>query len=92
MSKFSDEGRGELGTSVRDDMVMKAELEEDMLEKDFGNVHCRGCFVARMEIYPLRKTMVYHNQDKIKAMEGGEVGDKVHRDLLKGADAFGQDW
>ena len=32
---------------------MKAELGEDVLEKDFSNIHSGGGFVARMENYPL---------------------------------------
>ena len=68
--KFSCEGQGELGFSVGDDSVMKAELEKDMLKKDFGDVHHGGSLVARVENYPLRKAMVYHNQNRVKATEG----------------------
>ena len=53
MGKFSCEGRGELGSFVRDNSVVKAELQEDVLKKDLGNVHCGGGFVARAENYPL---------------------------------------
>ena len=55
MSKFTSKGRDELGSSVRDSSVMKIELGEYMVEKDVGNVSSRGSFVARAEIYPLRK-------------------------------------
>ena len=71
MSKFTSEGRGKLGSSVRDDSVMETELWEDMLKKDLGDVRSGGSFVARAENYPLRKTMVYHNQNRIIATEKG---------------------
>ena len=35
--------------------------------------------------------MVYHDQNRIKAVGEWEVGDEVHRDLLEGACAFGGD-
>ena len=69
--EFVCEGGGKLGASVGDDSVMKTESWEDMLKKDFSDVHCRGGFVARSEIYPLRKTMVYHDQNRIVAMGEG---------------------
>ena len=82
------EGRGELGSSVRDDSVVETELWEDVLKKDLGNVHHGGGFVARAEIYPLQKTMVYHDQNRIIAVEKGEVSDEVHGNLLEGVGAF----
>ena len=70
---------------------MKAELWEDVLEKDLGDVSSGSHFVTRAEIYPLQKTMVYHDQNRIVAVRDGEVGDEVHEDLLEGAGAFGGD-
>ena len=87
--EFSCEGRAKLGASIRDDLVMKAESGEYMLKKDFGDVRGGCSFVARVENYPLRKTMVYHNQNRIVAVGEREVGDKVHGDLLEGAGALG---
>ena len=89
MGKFLCEGRGELGASVRDYLVVEAESREDMLKKDLSNVHSRGSFVARAENYPLRKTMVYHNQNRIMATGDGEVCDEVHGNLLERAGALG---
>ena len=65
------ESGGELWSLVRDDLVMKAKSGEDVLEKDVGNVCRGGGFVARAENYPLRKTMVYHDQDRIVTMGEG---------------------
>ena len=89
VGKFSSEGRAELGASIGDDSVVKAESRKDVLEKDLSNVCSRGGFVARAENYPLRKTMVYHDQNRIIAVGGREIGDKIHGDLLEGASALG---
>ena len=69
--ELSCEGRGKLGSSVRDDSVMKAESRENVFEKDLGNVHGRGHFVAGAENYPLQKAMVDHDQNGVKAMGFG---------------------
>ena len=53
VGKFSCKGRGELGPSVRDDSVVEAELRENMLKKDLGDVRGGGGFLARAENYPL---------------------------------------
>ena len=49
----ASEGRGKLGTSVSDNLVMEAESWEDVLEKDLSDVCSRGGFVARAENYSL---------------------------------------
>ena len=90
-SEFSCKGRGKLGSLVRDDSVMKAELGKDVLEEDFSDVCRGGGLVARAENYPLRKTMVYHDQNRIIAVGKGKVGDQIHGDLLERAGAFGRD-
>ena len=89
MGKFSCKSRGELGSSVRDNSVMKTELGEDVLEEDFSDVHHRGSFVARVENYPLQKTMVYHDQNRIVAVGDGKVSNEVHGNLLERVGAFG---
>ena len=78
-------------SSVGDDLVMKAKLWEDVLKKDLGNVRHKGSFVAGVENYPLQKTMVYHNQNRIVAMREGKIHDEVHGNLLEEAGAFGGD-
>ena len=83
------EGGGKLGALIRDDSVMEAKSGKDMLKKDPGNVRGRGGFVARAENYPLQKAMVDHDQNRIIAVGGGQVGDEVHGYLLEGASAFG---
>ena len=90
-SEFTSEGRGKLRSSVREDLVMETELWEDVLKKDLGEVHSGGGFVARAENYPLRKTMVYHDQNRIIAVGKGQISDEIHRDLWEGAGAFRRD-
>ena len=71
-------------------MVVETEMGEYMMEEDFGDVHSGASFVARAEIYPFQKTMVYHDQNRIITVGEGEVGDKIHGDLLEGVRAFGR--
>ena len=80
-----------MGASIRDNSVVEAKTREDGLKKDLGDVRHGGSFVARAENYPLRKTVVYHDQNRIVAVGGGKVHDKIHGDLLEGASAFGRD-
>ena len=90
-SEFPCEGGGELGTPIRDDSFVEAETREDVLKKDLGDVRSGGGFVARAENYPLRKTVVYHDQNRIIAVGEGKVRDEIHRYLLEGAGAFRRD-
>ena len=71
LCKFSSKDRSKLWASVRDDSIIEAKSGEGVLEKDLDDVHSGGGFVARAEIYPLHKTMVYHNQNTIITMEQG---------------------
>ena len=89
--EFSCEGKGKLGSSVGDDLAVETKSWEDVLEKDLGNVCCRCSFVARAENYPLRKTMVYHDQNRIIAVGGREVSNEIHGDLLERVGAFRRD-
>ena len=52
---------------------------------------CFADVVARGENYPLRKSMVYHDQNRIIAVGGGKVRDKIHGYLLEGAGALRRD-
>ena len=91
MGEFSGKGRGELGSPIEDDLVVKAESGEDVVEEDLGNICRGGGFVARAENYPLQKAMVNHNQNRIVAMGEGEISDEVHGDLLEGVGALRED-
>ena len=86
--EFSCEGGGKLGAPIGDYSFVEAEAREDVLEKDLGDVRRGGGFVARAENYPLRKTVVYHDQNRIVAVGEGEICDKIHGDLLEGTSAL----
>ena len=72
-------------------MIMKSESKEDIFEKEFGYSLGVDGFSAWDENYPLQKTMVNHDQERIKAGGRWEIGDKVNRELLEWAMAAGGD-
>ena len=57
--------------------------------KECSYSFCSDVFLCGTENHPLSKPMVYHDQERIKASRRGEIGDKVTRDLLKGAGCRG---
>ena len=59
-----------------------------MVEKKLGYACGIHGFGAGDENYPLTKAMVDHNHDRIEAINWGEVGDEVHREVLEGKRAF----
>ena len=61
--EFSGEGRGELGSSVRDHFGVEAKLRENMGKKELGNSSSINVFCAEAINYPLHKAMVYHDHD-----------------------------
>ena len=61
------------------------------MKKECSNPFGGDCFLGRAENYPLCKAMVNHDQQGIETRGGGEVGDKVTRDLLEGARGTGLD-
>ena len=64
-------------------MIVKSELKEDIFEKEFGYSLGIDGFRAWDENYPLQKTVVDHDQERIKAGGRQEIGDQVNRQLLK---------
>ena len=62
-SEFLSEGGGELRSSVRDHFRVKAELGENMTEKELGNSGSVYVFCAGAINHPLHKAMVYHDHD-----------------------------
>ena len=73
-----------MGASVRDYFVVKTKAEKDFMEEEVGNSFCDNGFLGRAENHPLSKSMVDHNQRRVKASGEGKVGDKITGDLLKG--------
>jgi len=84
-SKFSSKCGGELWTTVRDNLVIESVAEEDFVEEKGGDSFGGDGFLSGAENYPLSKAMVYHDQERIKAGGGGEVGDEIAGDLLEGS-------
>ena len=80
-----------MGTTIGDDFVKKSEVKENLVEKEGCDPFGGNRFLGRAENYPLSKSMVYHDQERIEARGDGEVGDKVAGDLLKGARGDGFD-
>ena len=72
-------------------MIVKSESKEDIFEKEFGYSLGVDGFSAWDENYPLQKTVVDHEQERIKARGRREISDKVNRELLKQAMAAGGD-
>ena len=68
---------------------MKAEMEEYMFEKEFGDSFGIDGRVTRSENDPFRKAVVNHDQQRIKTIRERQTGDKVNRELLKRAGAGG---
>jgi len=74
-SKFSSKCGGELWTMIRDDLVVESIAEEDFVEEKGGDPFGGDGFLSGAENYSLSKAMVYHDQERIEARGGGEVGD-----------------
>ena len=78
-------------TTIRDNLVIEPEAEVDLVEKEDGNPFCSDHLLCGAENYPLSKSMVNHNQERVKAREGWQVSDEVTRDLLEGSGDEGVD-
>ena len=81
-----------MGTSIRDDFVVKPKMKVDFVKKEGGYPFSSDGLFCGAENYPLHKAMVDHDQQRVKAGGSGEVGDQVVRDLLEGARGIGPDW
>ena len=90
--QFLSEGRGELRTMVRDDFVVKTKTEENFVKKKGGNPLSGDGFLSRAENYPLSKSVVNHDQERVKACGDRKIRDQITEDLLEGARSRGLDW
>ena len=77
---------------VRDDLVVKAKVKEDFVEEKGGDPFGGDRFLSRAENYPLSKSMVNHDQERIKAHGDWEIHDEITEDLLEGAGSREFDW
>ena len=62
---------------------MEAKLFEYVVKKELGDPGCINSFVTRSKNYPLSKTMVDHDQDRVKGRGRWEFGNEVDRELLE---------
>ena len=58
--------QGKLGTTIRDEGVMKAKAFEYIVEKKLGDSGSVNGFGARSKNHPLCKAVVDYNHDRIK--------------------------
>ena len=70
---------------------MKSESKEYMFEKEFSHSFSVNSFIAWGENYPLQKTVVDHDHERVVAIGWQEISDQVNRQLLKQAGAAGED-
>ena len=89
--KLLGEGRCKLWTTIEDDFIVESEVEVDFVEEKGSHPFSGDHFLSGAENYPLRKAMVDHDQQRIKARGGGEVSDEVTGDLLEQARGVGLD-
>ena len=61
-AKFFGKDGGELGTSVRDNFVIKSEAQVDFVEEKGSYPFSSDHFLSGAEDYPLCKAMVDHDQ------------------------------
>ena len=54
-------------TTIRDDFAIEPYVEVGLVEKEGGNPFCGDHFLGGAKNYPLCKSMVDHNQKRVKA-------------------------
>ena len=74
-----------MGTAVGDDFIKKSEAKEDFVEKEGCDPFGGDGFLGRAKNYPLSKSMVYHDHERVEVCGDREVRDKIAGDLLKRA-------
>ena len=50
-------------------------MKVDLVEKESGNPFCSDHFLGEAKNYPFSKPMVDHDQERVKARGGWQVGD-----------------
>ena len=70
-------------------MVVETKSKENMFEKEIGHSFGIYGFSPWGENYPLRKTVVDHNHERIIAKRGWETSDQINGQLLKQSGTVG---
>ena len=66
-----------MGTAVGDDFIKKSEAKEDFVEKEGGDSFGGNGFLGRAKNYPLSKSMVYHDHERIESRGDREISDEI---------------
>ena len=66
-----------MGTAVGDDFIKKSEAKEDFVEKEGGDSFGGNGFLGRAKNYPLSKSMVYHDHERIESRGDREIRDEI---------------
>ena len=72
-----------MGATIGDDFIEKSKAEEDFVKKEGSDSFGSDGFLSRAKNCPLRKPMVYHNHERIKACGDREIHDEIAGDLLE---------
>ena len=75
--KFFGEVCSELRTMIGYDFIKKSKVGIEFSENDGSNAIGSDSLLCRAENYPLTKSMVYHNQEGIKAIGYGESSNEI---------------
>jgi len=76
-SQFLRKGRGKLRTTIRDNFVMETKVGEDMFEKQGSDASGVNSFATRDENHPLGKSMVDHDQNRVKTRGQRKICDHI---------------
>ena len=66
-----------MGTAVGDDFIKKSKAKEDFVEKEGGDSFGGNGFLGRAKNYPLSKSMVYHDHERIESRGDREIRDEI---------------
>jgi len=73
-----------LQATIRDNLIVESKLSIDMFEEKFGYSLQGDHFQAWSDNYPLHKTMVDHDHDRVKTPRGRVIGDQINGKEGKG--------
>jgi hypothetical protein len=92
LSKGSREFGNELGTTIRDDLIVESKSLINVFEEKFGHSFSGDRFQAWSNNYPLRKAMVYHDHDRVKTSRRRKISDEIDRKKSEGYSCSRGDW
>ena len=63
--------------AIRDDFIEKSKTKEDLVEKEGCDPFGGDGFLGRAKNYPLSKSMVYHDHERIESRGDREIRDEI---------------